>query len=103
MFQSFLPKRFWGDAILITTHIINRLPWYPSGQKGYKVFDLASKKVVVSRDGKFHESSFPYSPSFSKNDLVPIDHEPSVSLPNCLPCVPVNSDNEIAESEPVCS
>ncbi|CAL9025353.1 unnamed protein product [Prunus brigantina] len=34
---------------------------YPTGQKGYRLYDLATKQFIVSRDVKFHEHSFPYS------------------------------------------
>ncbi|CAL8991399.1 unnamed protein product [Prunus brigantina] len=34
---------------------------YPTGQKGYKLYDLATKQFIVSRDVKFHEHIFPYS------------------------------------------
>ncbi|KAJ0568794.1 putative RNA-directed DNA polymerase [Helianthus annuus] len=33
---------------------------YPYGTKGYKVFDIKNKKMVVSRDVKFVEDVFPY-------------------------------------------
>ncbi|KAD6795877.1 hypothetical protein E3N88_06773 [Mikania micrantha] len=31
---------------------------YPQGVKGYKIFDIGDKKMVVSRDVKFHEDVF---------------------------------------------
>ncbi|CAL2253642.1 unnamed protein product [Prunus armeniaca] len=34
---------------------------YPTGQKGYRLYDLATKQFIVSRDVKFHEHIFPYS------------------------------------------
>ncbi|KAL5831145.1 hypothetical protein ACOSQ4_016499 [Xanthoceras sorbifolium] len=34
---------------------------YPTGQKGYKLYDMETKKFFVSRDVKFHESIFPFS------------------------------------------
>lgn len=36
---------------------------YPHGTKGYKIFDIENKKIVVSRDVKFHEDNFPFSGS----------------------------------------
>ena len=35
--------------------------WYPFGQKGYKVMDLESNKIYVSRDVAFHERIFPFA------------------------------------------
>lgn len=32
---------------------------YPTGQKGYKLYDLETKKFFVSRDVKFCETTFP--------------------------------------------
>nr|GFA67669.1 putative ribonuclease H-like domain-containing protein [Tanacetum cinerariifolium] len=33
---------------------------YPPGTKGYKVFDLETKRIVLSRDVNFHEKIFPF-------------------------------------------
>lgn len=33
---------------------------YPYGQKGYKLLNLHSKKVIISRDVHFHEDTFPF-------------------------------------------
>lgn len=33
---------------------------YPNGQKGYKILDLSSKKIYVTRDAIFHENIFSY-------------------------------------------
>nr|GEV68003.1 leucine-rich repeat-containing protein [Tanacetum cinerariifolium] len=33
---------------------------YPHGTKGYKVFDLKTKRIVLSRDVNFHEEIFPF-------------------------------------------
>ncbi|GLT97500.1 hypothetical protein SLE2022_150590 [Rubroshorea leprosula] len=34
---------------------------YPFGQKGYKIFDIRTQKIYVSRDVTFHENVFPSS------------------------------------------
>ena len=50
---------------------------YPYGQKGYKVFSLHGKKILVSRDVICHEDEFPYkhdthhSLSFNSHDSLP--------------------------------
>ncbi|XP_075669791.1 uncharacterized protein LOC142639513 [Castanea sativa] len=51
---------------------------YPFNVKGYKLFDLDSHSVFISRDVVFHESVFPYA-------SLPSTSNPSSSLP--LPCV----------------
>ncbi|KAJ9542625.1 hypothetical protein OSB04_029131 [Centaurea solstitialis] len=33
---------------------------YPPGTKGYKIFDLETRKLIVSRDVNFHEENFPF-------------------------------------------
>lgn len=38
---------------------------YPYGQKAYKLYDLVTHKVVISRDVIFYEKHFPYH--FDKN------------------------------------
>ncbi|XP_075640469.1 uncharacterized protein LOC142612235 [Castanea sativa] len=50
---------------------------YPFNVKGYKVFDLASHLVFISRDVTFHESIFPYKSTIS------------TSLPSTAPDVPL--------------
>lgn len=51
---------------------------YPLGQKGYKVYDLATHKLFTSCDVIFHEHIFPHtsSPTIDQNDLhvTPIIH-----------------------------
>lgn len=46
---------------------------YPSGQKGYKLFDLDSGKFFVRRDVRFHETIFPFKPitSFDRTKVFP--------------------------------
>ena len=57
---------------------------YPFNVKGYKVFDLASHSIFISRDVTFHESVFPYRSSISSS-TPPV--EPSVPLP-CTSSLP---------------
>ena len=40
---------------------------YPYGQKGYKLYNIASKKFLVSRDVIFHEHHFPFHLSPTPN------------------------------------
>ncbi|GAA0186703.1 hypothetical protein LIER_33991 [Lithospermum erythrorhizon] len=155
MFQSSLPIQFWEDAILVATHIINRLSsshleWkspyellynkppdletlrvfgclcffsnnsphkanfdhrafldvfvrYPIGQKGCKVYDLSSKKIVVSRDAKFCESSFPFHSTFDKSHLIDIkDHVPHDES-TCFPSMSPNHEPIISDIvQPFC-
>ena len=62
---------------------------YPPNVKGYKLFDLDTHSVFVSRDVMFHESVFPYSSSSSGSTS-------STSLPlPCAPSVPILLDDPI--------
>ena len=50
---------------------------YPYGQKGYRIYDIKTHQIYVSRDVIFHESNFPYrdlqSPSFNNSiNITPI-------------------------------
>jgi hypothetical protein len=52
---------------------------YPFGIKGYKVFDIQTNSIIVSRDVIFHESIFPYKTShfppsddFVSSSVLPI-------------------------------
>lgn len=52
---------------------------YPAGIKGYKVYDLATKRFFVSRDIVFHETFFPFHDmNASKSNVDPFQH---LSLP----------------------
>ncbi|GAA0150838.1 transmembrane signal receptor [Lithospermum erythrorhizon] len=63
---------------------------YPMGQKAYKVFYLINRKIIVSRDVKFYEHLFPYSPLFPKSSIVPVEHSASQNYQDPLPVVPVD-------------
>ncbi|KAL0307706.1 UNVERIFIED_CONTAM: Retrovirus-related Pol polyprotein from transposon TNT 1-94 [Sesamum calycinum] len=66
-----LPKSFWAEAVSMTCYLINRSPraslggkvaeevWtgYKKGVKGYKFWDPAARKMVISRDALFDEQS----------------------------------------------
>ncbi|KAL4592495.1 hypothetical protein LXL04_005493 [Taraxacum kok-saghyz] len=67
---------------------------YPFGQKAYKVFDLVTKKIVISRDIHFHEDIFPLHGLKNKNAMndhnsyipqhIP-DHNSNNFSPNSIP------------------
>ena len=91
---------------------------YPIAQKGYKLFNLSTKKIFTSRDVKFHETIFPYSsvqPKFS----LPLTTHQSSPIPlitssidssfnfNVIPLSPIlssqlspNSPDQISSSPP---
>nr|KAJ0215676.1 hypothetical protein LSAT_V11C300142910 [Lactuca sativa] len=51
---------------------------YRHGKKGSKIFDIENKKIVVSRDVKFHEDNFP----FSGSPQTQIDQDIFSPIPN---------------------
>ncbi|KAJ0539365.1 putative RNA-directed DNA polymerase [Helianthus annuus] len=65
---------------------------YPSGTKGYKVFDVQKNKMIISRDVKFIENIFPYknreSQSIGKDDGV-----------FCFPPWYYGDDNEVLKEK----
>lgn len=81
---------------------------YPFAQKGYRVYDLVSKRILVSRDLVFHERHFPFhfaSPSQTKPlpFFLPVSTPPSNFIPNSFddsfqPTIP--SQNPIAPPPP---
>jgi hypothetical protein len=57
---------------------------YPYNIKEYKLFDLSTHSVFVSRDVVFHESIFPYHPTFTSSN----PHFHDIVLP-----VPISDDD----------
>lgn len=62
---------------------------YPTGYKGYKLLDLESHAVFVSRNVVFHETEFPFKTSEFLNDSV--DMFPNTILPMPSPLHYVDS------------
>ena len=72
---------------------------YPSGVKGYKLLDLTTHKVLISRDVVFHETIFPFQTQTPPPDFTtflnstpePISTTPSCSIiaDDILPCSPI--------------
>ncbi|XP_074290436.1 uncharacterized protein LOC141617153 [Silene latifolia] len=62
---------------------------YPQNKKGWKVFDLATREIFISRDVYFYENSFPYitdTHTFSSPNSVPnCDYGPLTSPDPCDP------------------
>ena len=78
---------------------------YPTGMKGYKLYDLQSKQFFISRDVVFHESVFPFHflpNSQSEPDpfldlVLPIS---SLDIPipfNSLPISPIPKSTNVPE------
>ena len=71
---SYTHLKTFGSLCFVSTLPLNRSKFdptakpcvfigYPAGIKGYKVLDLASKTIFVSRDVHFLEHIFPFSTS----------------------------------------
>ena len=78
---SFNHLRVFGSLCFVSTPSVHRLKFesratpcvflgYPFNVKGYKVLNLHSRKISISRDVVFHESVFPFSQS-SQSSLSP--------------------------------
>lgn len=52
---------------------------YPPGVKGYKLYDIAAKKFLISRDIVFHEGVFPFHAIVSSHEVV--DHFLDLVMP----------------------
>lgn len=79
--------KVFGCLCFISTNVAHRTKFdqraipgvfigYPVNTKGYKVLDLTTKKIVISRDVVFHEKHFPYhfqsaNGSFSSDIYLP--------------------------------
>ena len=55
---------------------------YPGGFKGYRLFDIATGKFLISRDVVFHESIFP----FQSQPPSALAYDPFPDLVRPLPC-----------------
>lgn len=66
---------------------------HPYAQKGYCIFDIASKTIYTSRDVTFYEAIFPYrdlpssTPSSSPVTPLPIPDDAAFDFPSVLPVV----------------
>lgn len=56
---------------------------YPSSQKGYKLLNLTTMQSFVSRDVKFHETTFPFHDKSHKTYMTPLP----VDMPHTNPAV----------------
>ncbi|KAJ9554960.1 hypothetical protein OSB04_009574 [Centaurea solstitialis] len=74
---------------------------YPLGQKGYKLFDLRTKKIFISRDVKFHETIFPYGLKKSSDAYTRPLTQTQQSCP--LPIIPSNFDSSFSPPPPPAS
>lgn len=73
---------------------------YPHGIKGYKLYDLNTRQVFVSRDVVFHEVVFPYK-SINELLLVPELPLPSFNNQECFDDNDLDTSTESDNSSPL--
>ena len=68
---------------------------YPFNIKGYKLFDLHSHSIFISRDVTFHEKVFPFAShtSLPSSGLIPLPSIPSIPPVLLDPISSVNTDS----------
>ncbi|KAL6339550.1 hypothetical protein AAG906_034635 [Vitis piasezkii] len=66
VFEKEMPKIFWAEAVNTTIFMLNRLPtkalkgktpFEACSNKGYKIYQPLTEKIIVSRDVKFDEAA----------------------------------------------
>ena len=68
---------------------------YPYGVKGFKVLNLATKKIFVSRDVLFHETVFPFiSSTYSSSP------HSTITFPHIFPSLDIANDSLPSVSHP---
>nr|GMC69387.1 Retrovirus-related Pol polyprotein from transposon TNT 1-94 [Ipomoea batatas] len=76
---------------------------YPNGVKGYKLYDLQTREIFVSRDVVFYERIFPFSLQHGSNAQI---HNPPLILPTAthieddIPLKPPLEPNIIIPNSP---
>lgn len=78
---------------------------YPQGTKGYKIFDLENKKIIVSRDVRFIEDQFPMHTLKQNNnseldDLFQLEKATDLVQPTSHTNQPTSDNNEAQVSSP---
>lgn len=63
---------------------------YPTSHRGYRCYDIQSKKIIIYRHVTFDESTFPYSSTYVPNSkdyefLVPPPPQPNTAEPTPTP------------------
>lgn len=80
---------------------------YPPGMKAYKLLDLVTHEVLISRDVVFHENVFPFlnsTPNFEKDpfallvlpkslDVIHDNSQPHISSNSILTSIPATTDS----------
>lgn len=81
---------------------------YPQGQKGWRVFDLDTQRIFVSRDVIFHEDTYPFAQSplpspesYSPNRHISLYNSASELAP--YPFVDPSSKNPLDDPLPLCT
>lgn len=69
---------------------------YLFGIKGYKVLNLATKRIHISRDVFFHENIFPFSLKSNSNNLSSNFDVPSFPLPQMHLNVENHAPNDLS-------
>ncbi|KAK7406483.1 hypothetical protein VNO78_08110 [Psophocarpus tetragonolobus] len=97
LFQNHVPKRFWEEALLTATYLINSnergkldpravkcvFLGYSTTQKGYKYFQPLSKRFYVSRDVTFNEQESYFKQPHLQGETVREEDE-TLMFPNMM-------------------